>query len=238
MPSYRLQRVLARSGVASRRAAEDLIRSGRVEVNGQTATVGMSVDPATDVIKVDRRRVKPVKAVWIALHKPVGYVVTRKDKQGRPTVFQLVPTIPGLTYVGRLDIITSGLLLMTTDGAGANVLTHPRYRVERKYRVRVRGRPASQIQEMLAQPIAIDDRVVQIVNHRVRQLGSDRSEISLSLTEGRYRIVRRLCSQLDVTVEQLTRMSHGPIQLGRLRPGEWRYLTDRELNAVRAVRAA
>jgi len=238
MPSYRLQRALARSGVASRRAAEELIRSGRVKVNGQTATIGMSVDPAADVITVDQRRVRPVDAVWIALHKPIGYVVSKKDTRGRPTVFELVPSIPGLIYVGRLDILTSGLLLMTTDGANANLLTHPRYGVEREYRASVRGKPMSEIRRLLAQPITLDDRRVQIVSSRVHPMGRGLSEISLSLTEGRYRIVRRLCSHLDLTVEQLMRLSHGPIRLGQLQPGKWRYLTDRELDAVRELSTA
>ena len=238
MPSFRLQRALARSGVASRRVAEELIRSGRVKVNGRTATIGMSVDPAADVITVDQRRVRPVDAVWIALHKPIGYVVSKKDSRGRPTVFELVPSIPGLIYVGRLDILTSGLLLMTTDGANANRMTHPRYGVEREYRARVRGKPMSEIRRLLAQPITLDDRRVQIVNYRVHTIGRGLSEISLSLTEGRNRIVRRLCSHLDVTVEDLTRLSHGPIRLGRLQPGKWRYLSDHELDAVRELHAA
>ena len=238
MPLYRLQRALARSGVASRRAAEELIRSGRVQVNGQIATLGMSVDPAADVITVDQRRVRPMEVVWIALHKPIGYVVTKKDTRGRPTVFDLVPSIPGLTYVGRLDLLTSGLLLMTTDGASANVLTHPRYGVEREYRAEVRGKSVAEIRHLLAQPITIDERRVRIASYRVRSLGRGLSEMLLSLTEGRYRIVRRICSQLDLTVEQLARLSHGPIRLGRLQPGKWRYLTDHELKAVRELRAA
>ena len=238
MPLYRLQRALARSGVASRRAAEELIRSGRVRVNGQIATLGMSVDPAADVITVDQRRVRPMEVVWIALHKPIGYLVTKQDTRGRPTVFELVPSIPGLTYVGRLDLLTSGLLLMTTDGAGANILTHPRYGVEREYRAEVRGKPVAEIRHLLAQPIIIDERRVRIASSRVRSLGRGLSEIVLSLTEGRYRIVRRLCSQLDLTVEQLARLSHGPIRLGRLQPGKWRYLTDHELKAMRELRAA
>ena len=179
-----------------------------------------------------------MEVVWIALHKPIGYLVTKQDTRGRPTVFELVPSIPGLTYVGRLDLLTSGLLLMTTDGAGANILTHPRYGVEREYRAEVRGKPVAEIRHLLAQPIIIDERRVRIASSRVRSLGRGLSEMLLSLTEGRYRIVRRLCSQLDLTVEQLARLSHGPIRLGRLQPGKWRYLTDHELKAMRELRAA
>ena len=108
MPPMRLQRALARAGIASRREAEELIKKGKVRVNGSVAEIGMNVDPITDVVEVGGRRIKPVVSVWIALHKPVGYLVTKKDRQARPTVFDLVPPIPGLTYVGRLDINTSG----------------------------------------------------------------------------------------------------------------------------------
>ncbi|MFQ5550260.1 MAG: pseudouridine synthase, partial [Gemmatimonadales bacterium] len=152
----RLQRVLARSGVASRRAAEDLIRSGVVRVNGTVAELGAKVDPDRDTITVRGRRVRPAPVKWIALHKPVGFVVTREDERGRKTVFDLVPPIPGLTYVGRLDIMTGGLLLLTTDGAVANRLTHPRYGVTREYRVLVRGGSPGEIERRLRRGMTVD----------------------------------------------------------------------------------
>jgi len=234
----RLQRVLARAGFASRRGAEELIRTGQVLVNGHVATIGMSVDPAVDLVTVGRRRVTPSAAVWLALNKPVGYVVTKHDERGRPTVFDLVPTIPGLIYVGRLDVMTEGLLLLTTDGQAANRLTHPRYAVQRTYRVRVHGLPPSAIAEALDQPIIVDRRQVQIVRSEVRPLQSGATDIVLVLTEGRHRIVRRVCQRLGLTVERLTRTSHGPVRLGRLRSSEWRYLSQREITAVSTTRAA
>ncbi len=234
----RLQRVLARAGFASRRGAEELIRKGQVLVNGHVATIGMSVDPAVDLVTVGRRRVTPGAAVWIALNKPVGYVVTKHDERGRPTVFDLVPAIPGLTYVGRLDVMTEGLLLLTTDGQAVNRLTHPRYAVQRTYRVRVHGLQYGAIAEALDQPIMVDRRQVRIVRSEVRSLRSGAAEIVLVLTEGRHRIVRRVCHLLGLTVERLTRTSHGPVRLGRLHSGEWRYLTKREITAVSATRAA
>jgi 23S rRNA pseudouridine2605 synthase len=238
MTAMRLQRALARAGVASRRKAEELIRAGRVRVNGQIAEIGSSVDPATDVITVAGRRVQPAKTVWIALNKPVGYVVTRSDPRGRRTVFELLPAVPGLTYVGRLDVATSGLLLLTTDGTAANRLMHPRYAVARSYRALVHGRPADEIRRRLQRPIVIDGRPVRLLSSRVRPAAGGSSDVTLVLAEGRYRIVRRVCRRLGLRVERLTRTSHGPVALGNLAPGKWRYLSKQEREALRALRAA
>ncbi|MDH3496214.1 MAG: pseudouridine synthase [Gemmatimonadota bacterium] len=237
MTTMRLQRALARAGVASRRAAEGLIRAGRVRVNGKVAELGSSVDPARDTVTVDGRRVRAGPTVWIALHKPLGYVVSRRDPERRPTVFELVPAVPGLTYVGRLDVMTTGLLLLTTDGDGANLLTHPRHQVERSYRVLVHGRTPDQIRRALAAPVVIEGRPVALREARVRPGDGGRTDLHLVLQEGRYRIVRRLCEQLGLKVERLTRLSHGPVRLGRLPSGRWRYLSTTELAALRALRA-
>ncbi len=231
----RLQRALARAGVASRRRSEELIRAGRVRVNGQVAKLGTSVDTSADVIEVNGRQVRPSAPVWMALHKPAGYVVSRKDQRGRPTVFTFVPSVAGLTYVGRLDVATTGLLLFTTDGETAHRLTHPRYGVERSYRAVVCGREPEAIRRALARPIRIDGRQVQVASARVRKVRDGRSELTIVLTEGRYRIVRRVCSKLGLEVEQLTRLSHGPIRLGRLPVGKWRYLSKTELRALASV---
>lgn len=230
----RLQRALARAGVASRRRAEDLIRGGRVRVNGRVAPLGTNVDPDADVITVAGRRVRPVPVAWIALHKPTGTVVTRRDPAGRPTVFDLLPSVPALTYVGRLDVMTSGLLLLTTDGRAAHRLMHPRYAVERVYRARVHGRPRSEVERRLAGSIVIDGRPVALVRAMVRDAGREGLELLLVLREGRYRIVRRLAERLGLKVERLTRLSYGPVRLGRLAVGRWRYLTQREVAAVAA----
>ncbi len=238
MTIMRLQRFLARAGVASRRAAEELIRSGRVRVNGEVAHIGASVDADADRVIVGRKVVRSGPPVWIALHKPVGYVVSRRDPGGRPTVFELVPAIAGLTYVGRLDIMTSGLLLLTTEGETAHRLTHPRYSVEKAYRIRVRGRPVSEVVRAFSSPISVDERRVAIVEARVRGLQKGLAEIDLVLVEGRNRIVRRVCDLLKLEVDRLVRTRHGPVRLGRLPEGRWRYLNQRELDAVRAVRAA
>ncbi|HXV86255.1 MAG TPA: pseudouridine synthase [Gemmatimonadales bacterium] len=230
----RLQRALARAGVSSRRAAEGLIKEGRVRVNGQVATIGAVVDPARDVILVGRQRVRAAAPVWIALHKPLGVVVSRKDPAGRPTVYALLPQVPGLTYVGRLDVMTGGLLLFTTDGEGAHRLTHPRFQVERSYRALVHGRPEADIRRALARPVPVEGRPVRMVRFRTRPAGRA-TDLHLVLAEGRNRIVRRLCEALGLKVERLTRLSYGPVQLGTLKPGQWRYLAPGEVRVLLAA---
>lgn len=232
MTVMRLQRALARAGFSSRRGAEELIRAGRVRVNGQVAELGMSVNPERDMILVGSRRVVPARAEWIALHKPLGYVVSKRDPGGRPTVFQLVPPVRGLTYVGRLDVMTSGLLLLTTDGVAAHRLMHPRFAVERTYRAMVHGQREAQVRRALAAPVVLEGRAVNIVRWRLKPGPGRSSELLLVLAEGRYRIVRRLCERLGLKVEQLVRLSYGPVRLGTLGPGEWRHLSVAEVKAV------
>lgn len=228
----RLQRALARAGIASRRRAEELIRAGRVRVNGQVAELGSSVDPDHDRITVGGRRVKLGPTVWIALHKPVGHVVTRRDPRGRPTIFTLLPRVPGLTYVGRLDVMTSGLLLLTTDGAAAHRLMHPRYAVERTYRLLAHGVRAAEVSRALAGGVVIDGRGVAVVRFRVRESERGSVDVTLTLAEGRYRIVRRLAKRLGLKVERLVRLSYGPVELGRLPVGTWRRLAAAEVRAI------
>jgi len=231
----RLQRAMARAGFGSRRSAEELIRAGRVRVNGVVAELGMSVDPERDVILVGTKRVVPARAEWLALHKPLGYVVSRRDPRGRPTVFDLVPPVRGLTYVGRLDVMTSGLLLFTTDGEAAHRLMHPRFAVERSYQVVVHGKREAEIRRVLAGPVVIEGRPVRLVRWRVAPADRGSSRLTLVLAEGRYRIVRRLCGRLGLKVEQLIRLSYGPIRLGTLKPGEWRRLASAEVRALAAT---
>lgn len=240
MTLMRLQRALARAGVASRRKAEDLIRAGRVRVDGGTATIGMSVDPDTQQVTVDGRAVRPAtRTTWIALNKPLGYVVSRSDPEGRRTVFGLLPKVPGLTYVGRLDVMTSGLLLLTTDGAAAHRLMHPRYEVPRTYWLGVHGADAGAIREALAQRIVIDGRAVRVVEARVRPARERKSvEIELMLAEGRQRIVRRMAEALGLKVEWLHRVAYGPVRLGKLPEGKWRELTRQEIGAIERLHGA
>jgi 23S rRNA pseudouridine2605 synthase len=232
MTVMRLQRAMARAGVTSRRKAEDLIRAGRVRVNGETATIGMSVDPDSQKITVDGRIVRgATRTTWLALNKPIGYVVSRSDPEGRRTIFGLLPKIPGLTYVGRLDVMTSGLLLLTTDGAAAHRLMHPRYEVPRTYWLGVHGARADAIRDALLQRIVIDGRAVRIVESRARPAGKS-VEIEVTLAEGRQRIVRRIAEALSLKVEWLHRVAYGPVRLGKLGEGQWRELTRQEIGAI------
>src|SRR5436189_2743581 len=219
MTLMRLQRALARAGVTSRRKAEDLIRAGRVKVDGAVAVLGQSVDPEGQRVTVDGRAVRPGRTVWLALNKPLGYVVSRGDPEGRPTVFHLLPKVPGLTYVGRLDVMTSGLLLLTTDGAAAHRLMHPRFAVPRTYWLGAHGLAAQAVQRALAGRIVIDDRPVRIVASRVRPAGKS-VEVEVTLAEGRQRVVRRLAEQLGLKVAWLHRVAYGPVRLGQLPEGD------------------
>ena len=232
MTRMRLQRALARAGIASRRASEDLIRAGKVRVNGEVALVGTVVDPDEDLITVGRQRVQPSRAKWLVLNKPPGFVVSKRDPVGRHTVFELVPELPGLTYVGRLDVATDGLLLFTTDGTVAHRLTHPSFHVSKSYVVQVRGGTVADLRRRLSRPIIIGDRPVDIERFQVRALADELFRVELTIHEGRNRIVRRLFDVLGLRVERLTRTGHGPIHLGSLGQGSWRYLTAAERSAL------
>ena len=237
MTLMRLQRVLARAGVTSRRKAEELIRAGRVRVDGTVATLGSSVDPDKQRVSVDGKSVKPAAATWYALNKPIGVVTSRGDPERRRTVFELVPDVPGLIYVGRLDVMTSGLLLLTTDGAAAHHLTHPRYAVRRTYRLAVHGATVDGVRRALSGRPVVDGRPVAIVSALVRSKGK-RVEVELTLAEGRHRIVRRLAEALDLKIEWLHRVSYGPVRLGDLAEGRSRPLTRREIQAIERLHGA
>jgi len=226
--TMRIQRALARAGIASRRKAEELIAAGRVQVNGVVAQTGQPVDPSRDTIAVDGKPIgAPAKAEWLVLNKPAGVMTTKSDPDGRRTVFDLVPNIPGLTYVGRLDYLTEGVLLLTTDGAAAHRLSHPSSEVERTYVATVTGKGDDAVYEA-RQGVELDDGPVHPKRVVARKLGRDRWEFEVTITEGRKREVRRLCSALGLGVERLVRVQFGPVSLGDLPTGETRRLTPRE----------
>lgn len=232
MTRMRVQRALARSGVASRRAAEELIRAGRVRVDGQVVTIGSSVDPAHQTITVNGRRVLAQSRRWVAFHKPLGVVTTADDEQGRRTVFDLIPNPAGLTYVGRLDVMTTGLLLLTTDGDAVFRLTHPRYRIPRRYTALVHGRPTDEVERLVQRPWQVDGRPVVAKAVRVRPGREGRSIVDVTLTEGRHHVVRRWAEAMGLKVERLARLSYGPVRLGDLPAGRSRPLTPEEERAI------
>lgn len=239
MTEMRLQRALARAGVASRRAAEELIRDGKVRVDGAVATLGSKVDPERHRITVSGRPIKLQARRWLAFHKPLGVVTTASDEEGRRTVLDYIPEPAGLTYVGRLDVMTTGLLLLTTDGEAVHRLTHPRYHIPRRYTALVHGRPTAEIADAVKRKTLIDGRPVVPSEVRVRPGTEGRSILDVTLSEGRNRIVRRWAEAMGLKVDRLARLSYGPVRLGDLAPGRYRPLTPKEEAALyKAVRMA
>lgn len=234
--AMRIHRALARAGIASRRKAEELVAAGRVKVNGVVARTGQSVDPVADAITVDGKRVvMPPEAKWYVLHKPAGVLTTRADPEGRRTVFDLVPPDPGLTYVGRLDYMTEGVLLLTTDGDAAHRLTHPSTGVPRRYVATVRGSVKAAAAAIRA-GVELEDGFAQPEEVTVAPAAQPRAfDLSLTIREGRTREVRRLCEAVGLEVLRLVRTSFGPVQLGALAPGASRPLTARERDLLLAL---
>ncbi len=223
-----MQRLIARAGIASRRAAEDLIRRGRVRINGRVAQLGDRVEPGDDV-RVDGKQVsEPQDHVTYVLNKPAGYVTTARDERGRATVFDLLPPTPGLHAVGRLDRDSEGLLLLTTDGDLTLRLTHPRYELEKEYRVWTKeGRLDGVTLKKLLAGIELDDGIAAARSARPAPGGA-----VVVLTEGRKREVRRLFKVLGYPVERLVRVRVGTLKLGDLAPGAFRELSEKELRSL------
>jgi 23S rRNA pseudouridine2605 synthase len=231
----RIQRALARAGVASRRSAEDLVLAGRVTVNGTLAKIGQVVDPTSDDIRVDGRRIDaPRAAEWIVLHKPAGVLTSRPDGTDRRNVFDIVPPVPGLTYVGRLDFLTEGVLLLTTDGEAAHALTHPSRGVERSYLAVVRG-DAEGAALVAARGVQLEDGVVTPDDISVRWLRRGVWEFAMTIREGKTHEVRRICEALGLEVERLIRTRFGPVMLGDLAVGGQRTLTLLERRAIEQI---
>lgn len=237
MTRMRVQRALAQAGVASRRAAEELITQGVVRVDGKVATLGETIDPERQTLTVRGRPVSAKPRRWIVFHKPLGVVTTAADEEGRRTVFDFVPRSEGLTYVGRLDVMTTGLLLLTNDGEAVQRLTHPRYHVPRRYTALVHGLPTAEVAAAVKRKVTIEGRPVQPSAVRVRPGREGRSIVDVTLAEGRKHIVRRWAEALGIKVERLARLSYGPVRLGELPVGKWRNLTAAETQAIyRAIK--
>ena len=232
----RIQKALSDCGFTSRRQAEEMIREGRIRINGHKAEIGAAVNPDRDVITVDGERVQTggkKQRVYIALNKPRGYVTSMKDELGRKTVDELVRDIPTRVYpVGRLDRNSEGLLLMTNDGAFANGMMHPKYKVEKVYRVTVKNAVTDDQMTEMASGVVLDGKKTEPCEILVLEKEAERSVMQITLREGRNRQIRRMCESVGLTVSRLKRISVGPVRLGVLQPGEYRYLTAREIELL------
>jgi len=228
----RLQKALARAGIASRRATEELIAGGRVRVNGSPARRGQRVVP-NDVVEVDGSRVRlEAGLVYLLCNKPVGFVSTASDPQGRPTVLDLVDRDVRVWPVGRLDIDSEGALLVTNDGDLTHRLTHPRFAVPKTYLAEVRGVVGRATVRALARGIDLDDGPARARDVRLRGRGPRSSLVEITIAEGRHREVRRMLAAVGHPATRLVRTRIGPLILGRLRPGTCRRLTQGEIRAV------
>lgn len=229
----RLQKILARAGVASRRAAEALIEQGRVTVNGVTVReMGTRADADRDDVRVDGVRVRrPREQVYILLNKPRGVVTTKRDPEKRPTVMDLVPPVPGLFPVGRLDVNTEGLMLLTTDGAFAERVAHPRFEVPRVYHAKVWRVPGPETLLRLRRGVRVDGERLAVDEARVLRAGTN-AWLELTLHEGKHHEVKRLLEAVGHPVSKLRRVALGPLTARGLEPGAYRHLRPAEVKAL------
>jgi 23S rRNA pseudouridine2605 synthase len=233
----RLQKIIAAAGYCSRRKAEELITAGRVTVDGRVAVIGEQADAETNDIRIDGKPLKkPEPFYYILLNKPVGTVTTLKDPEGRPLVTDLLKDIPVRVFpVGRLDINTSGLLLLTNDGALAHRLAHPSHEVDKVYLVRVRGHLSASAQKTLQEGVKLEDvqtAPAKIDNVRIQ---GNHSWFEMTIHEGRNRQVRRMCEAVDFPVSRLARIGYAFLSIGQLGVGRYRQLTEREVARLKAL---
>jgi 23S rRNA pseudouridine2605 synthase len=235
----RLQKVLAAAGIGSRRQCEELIRTGRIEVDRAVVTqLGTTVDPEHQEVRVDGVVLSRSRRAYYAVHKPRGVVTTNRDPAGRPRVIDLVPSTPERLFpVGRLDLYSDGLILLTNDGELANQLTHPRYGVDKTYRVMVAGQPTPEVLLKLQRGIHLAEGLARVHRVQVKKRQRQSTLLEMTLREGHNREIRRVLARVGHKVLHLTRIAVGPVRLGNLAPGAHRKLTHGEVEALRqAVR--
>lgn len=223
---------MAAAGLMSRRAAEEAIRAGRVSVNGKPVSVGDRADPAADDIRLDGKPLKSGEVkIYLALHKPRGVVTTMSDEKGRRSVADLVSGLGVRVYpVGRLDLNSEGLLLMTNDGDFANRVTHPSHEIDKCYHTWVSGEQIESAAQRLSRPMTIDGYAIRPAKVKLLcRLGEQEALLSVSIHEGRNRQVRKMCQQVGLRVKRLLRVSEGAVRLGDLPAGKWRSLTEEEI---------
>ena len=231
----RVQKILAHNGIASRRRAEELIAAGRVTVNGRTCALGDTADGETDLLAVDGVPVGPApEQVYIMLNKPRGYVTTAADEKGRKTVLDLVNCGQRVYPVGRLDMDSEGLLLLTNDGELTNRLIHPAGEVNKTYQVWLSGASWQRIAAM-AKPMEIDGYRIRPARVETVSLQGQRAQVNVTIHEGRNRQIRKMAQNCGMTVTRLRRISEGSLKLGDLPLGAWRHLTDQELELLRKL---
>lgn len=232
--SIRLQKYLADAGIASRRASEQIILDGRVEVNGKVVTeLGTKIDPLHDHVKVDGAPIKAKRKLYLAVHKPRGYICTKSDPERRKTIGELLPKEwDNLNTVGRLDRESEGLIFMTNDGDFNLHLTHPRYEVLKKYVVVVTGKVEPDALKVLLQGVRHEGETLRASGYRIVESSNSHTMIELDLREGKNREVRRMCEVLGLEVERLVRVQIGKIKLGDLSAGKWRTLTEPEIKSL------
>lgn len=234
----RLQKVLATAGLGSRRACENLISAGRVEVDGVLVTeLGVRIDPDKNVVHVDGLRIQLDQSLLtLALNKPLGVVSTMHDPDGRPTLAEYVADRPErLFHIGRLDADSEGLILLTNDGELANRLAHPKYEIPKTYLVHVEGRVPATLGAKLTQGIELEDGVAKVDKFRIVDSTPQATLVEVELHEGRNRIIRRMFAEAGYPVNQLVRTKIGPVRLGDLRPGRVRVLGQTELGTLMAA---
>lgn len=231
MDSIKLQKYFSDCGILSRRAAEEEIKQGKVTVNGEAAFLGMRISPDVDVVIYKGARVlaQSEEKLYILLNKPRGIVTTLSDEKGRPTVLSLISGLDARVYpVGRLDIDSDGLLLLTNDGALTNKLTHPRHKIPKIYNVTVKGEVTEGALTLLSSPLVIDGYKIQPVKVEIIKKEPSQTILKMTLYEGRNRQIRKMCALADLKITRLTRVALGNIALGSLEVGKWRFLTKSE----------
>lgn len=232
MEPIRLQKFIADSGLMSRRAAEEEIKNGNVSVNGHIAELGMKINPKSDVVSYKSKRVFYEKKTYtyVMMNKPRGYLSSTSDDRGRKCVTDLLTGIDARVYpVGRLDLISEGMLLLTDDGELKNRLTHPSHSLPKIYRVKVSGEVSEEQYDMLTSPMVIDGYKIKPVSVTVGESDESGTVLKMTLLEGRNRQIRKMCEQVGLTVKRLSRISIGNLKLNSLPVGKWRHLTPDEV---------
>ena len=233
MEKIRLQKYMADAGIMSRRAAEEEIKNGNVSINGHVASLGAKIDPRNDVISYRGKRIRYEKKeyTYIMMNKPRGYLCSTTDDRGRKCVTDLLDGVDARVYpVGRLDLVSEGILLLTDDGELKNRLTHPKHTIGKVYRVKVAGKVSDEQMEILTSPLVIDDYKIQPVTVTISGEDEGGTVLKMTLFEGRNRQIRKMCEAAGLTVKRLSRISIGNLKLDGLPVGKWRYLEQHEID--------